>query len=257
VAGIAHELNTPLGNGRMAVSALALKLVHFEKRLDEGLLRSELTGFLKAVGKSTEIAEKNLLHASELIGSFKEVAADRAASRRRKFDLQEIVDEVLLTLTPMLKQLPIEVKVELPENLSFDSYPGELGQVLTNLIVNAATHAFQEQSGIITISATKAEPGHAVILVQDDGAGMPKSVVKRAFDPFFTTTMGQGGTGLGLFITFNSVTNVLGGTISLTSQLGEGSLFTIRVPLTAADKLSSTTPSNEGNSRIPPKVSPK
>ncbi len=242
VAGVAHELNTPLGNGRMAVSALALKLAHFEESLESGLLRSNLTAFLKAVGKSTEIAEQNLLRASELIGSFKEVAADRTASRRRKFALKEIVDEVLLTLTPMLKSQPIKIKTEIPDNLAFDSYPGELGQVLTNLIVNAATHAFKEQGGTLTITAERQAEGFAVIRVQDDGAGMTEHNTKRAFDPFFTTAMGQGGTGLGLFVTFNAIANVLEGSISLESKEGEGSLFTIRIPLVASrEKLSGAT----------------
>jgi len=233
VAGVAHELNTPLGNGRIAVSALALRLEKFEKSLTQGLLRSELDSFVKAVATSTSIADKNLLRASELVRSFKDVAADRASSRRRIFVLKEIVDEVLLTLTPVLKPLPIRVETEIPDNLSFDSYPGDLGQVLTNLIVNSATHGFRKKGGTISISAEKSEANHVFIRVRDDGAGMSKAVMKQVFDPFFTTAIGRGGTGLGLFVTFNSVTNVLGGTITIDSQAGEGTLFTIWIPLVA------------------------
>ncbi|NQV98642.1 MAG: histidine kinase [Rhodospirillales bacterium] len=237
VAGMAHELNTPVGNGRMAVSTLALKLEHFKTSLEDGLRRSELTAFLNAVETGSKIAEQNLIRAGDLVRGFKEVAADQTAARRRKFDLKKVVDENLLTLSPMLKPLAIKIEIEIPDDLLFDSYPGELGQALTNLIVNAATHAFDKQTGTITISAALSGPGYAIIRVQDDGVGMAKTVVKRAFDPFFTTAMGQGGTGLGLFITFNAITNVLGGTITLHSEPGEGALFTIRIPLVATTEV--------------------
>lgn len=234
VAGMAHELNTPLGNGRMAISTLAMKLSHFNNSLAGGLRRSELTSFLNAVTTSTEIAETNLRRASDLIGSFKDVAADRASSRRRKFHLKEVVDEVLLTLTPVLQRQPLVVQVDVPDDLWLDSYPGELGQVLTNLIENATKHAFTDRrTGTITLEAEHGENDTAVIRVRDDGAGMTKNIARRAFDPFFTTTMGHGGTGLGLFITLNAVTNVLSGTITLHSERGEGSQFEITIPRAA------------------------
>lgn len=234
VAGIAHELNTPLGNGRMAITTLGDRLARFEAGLGDGLRRSDLEGFVGSVRTSTRIAESNLKRASELIGSFKQVAADRTGSRRRRFQLREIVDEVLLTLSPTLKGRPIDIRVEVPDGLLMESYPGELGQALTNLVENAALHAFAgRNSGIVTIHASVEPADRVRIRLADDGAGMPPTVARRAFDPFFTTTLGQGGTGLGLFIVHNAVTNLLGGTITLDTRDGGGAAFEIVVPLVA------------------------
>ncbi len=234
VAGVAHELNTPLGNGRMAVTALLGKLTRFENNLADGLRRSELDSFIDGVRTSSDIAERNMVRASELIASFKQVAADRTASRRRKFLLSEVVKEVVLTLSPSMKRRPTELLVDVPGDLHFDSYPGDLGQVLTNLIENCVSHAFEGlERGTIEISATLIDPERVSITLRDDGIGMSPAVVHRVFDPFFTTNLGRGGTGLGLFITHNSVTNVLGGTISVESTLGEGSCFELRLPLIA------------------------
>jgi C4-dicarboxylate-specific signal transduction histidine kinase len=234
VAGVAHELNTPLGNGRMAITTLVDKLANFERNVAEGLRRSQLESFIESVRTSTEIAERNLVRASDLIGSFKQVAADRTASRRRKFRLREIVDEVILTLSPSMKGQPVELRVDLPRDLWLDSYPGELGQVLTNLIENCVTHAFKGcERCSITIDAKLHDPENVLIRVSDNGTGMAADIARRAFDPFFTTTLGRGGTGLGLFIVHNAVTNVLGGTISLDSQPGMGTRFELCIPLVA------------------------
>ncbi len=233
VAGVAHELNTPLGNGRIAITTLADKLTRFEKSLNDGLRRSELDSFIQGVQTSTDIAERNLLRASRLITSFKQVAADRTASRRRKFQLVEVVDEVVLTVSPSMKHRQIDVRVAIPDDIHLDSYPGELGQALTNLIENCVAHAFagQDQG---TIEITAARDGDQVkMTLRDDGIGMTPEVARRAFDPFFTTSLGSGGTGLGLFIAHNAVTNVLGGSIVLHSRPGEGASFTLRLPLVA------------------------
>ena len=234
VAGVAHELNTPLGNGRIAVTTLADKLTRFQRKLSEGLRRSELDSFIQGVQTSTDIAERNLLRASRLIASFKQVAADRTASRRRRFQLLEVIDEVVLTVSPSMKQLPVDIKLAIPDDIFFDSYPGELGQVLTNLIENCAAHAFIGRAeGTIEISAARPQPGKVILTLRDDGIGMSPQVARKAFDPFFTTSLGRGGTGLGLFIVHNAVTNVLAGSVSLRSTPGEGTTFEIRLPLTA------------------------
>lgn len=236
VAGLAHEMNTPLGNGRLAVTTLAEKLHRFEQGLADGLRRSDLENFVKGVRTTIEIAELNLRRASELIGSLKQVAADRTASRRRKFRLREVIDEVLLTLSPSLKRQPLEIQLNLPpdENIWLDSYPGELGQALSNLIENSIVHAFGGQTHR-TISITVAEPVADLLVMRlcDDGRGMDKKVARRAFDPFFTTALGQGGTGLGLYIAHNAITNVLGGSINLESAPGKGTCFELKIPLTA------------------------
>lgn len=233
VAGVAHELNTPLGNGRIAITTLADKLTRFEKGLNEGLRRSELDSFIQGVQTSTDIAERNLLRASRLINSFKQVAADRTASRRRKFQLVEVVDEVVLTVSPSMKHRSIDVRVAIPDDIHLDSYPGELGQVLTNLIENSVAHAFAGQDkGAIEIAATR-DGDQVKMTLRDDGVGMAPDVARRAFDPFFTTSLGSGGTGLGLFIAHNAVTNVLGGSIVLHTRPGEGASFALRLPLVA------------------------
>jgi len=234
VSGVAHELNTPLGNGRMAITGLGDRLARFETSLGDGLRRSDLVGFVEAVRASTRIAESNLKRASELIGSFKQVAADRAGSRRRRFQLREVVEEVLLTLSPTLAGRPIRIRVEVPDEVLMDSYPGELGQALTNLVENAVLHAFPEgDPGTVSITAETGLPGRVRIRLRDNGVGMAPAVARRAFDPFFTTSLGNGGTGLGLFIAHNAVTNVLGGSIDLQTASGEGATFDITVPLDA------------------------
>ncbi len=147
---------------------------------------------------STRIADSNLKRASDLIGSFKQVAADRAGSRRRRFRMREVVDEVLLTLSPTSgEDGRSTIRVDVPDDLVMDSYPGELGQALTNLVENAALHAFVDRDGgTVFIGAEMAPSGHALIRLRDDGVGMAPAVARRAFDPFFTTTLGTGGTGL-------------------------------------------------------------
>lgn len=234
VSGVAHELATPLGNGRMAISTLRERFLRFKQEIVDGLRRSDLESFILATDTSTEIAEANLRRASNLIGTFKQVAADRTVSRRRTFDLHAVIGEVLLTTTPSIKRKQIEVNSNVPEQLRMDSFPGELGQVLTNLIENAALHAFTKGSGhVVDIEAVAIDETWIRITVGDNGAGMPEATVKKAFDPFYTTLAGRGGTGLGLFITLNAVTNVLGGSITLDSRLGEGTRFEIVIPRVA------------------------
>lgn len=234
VAGISHELNTPLGNGRMAVSTLGARLETFQERLANGARQQDLDKFLETVAMSVEIAENNLIRASDLVRSFKEISADRTASRRRKVVLKELLDEVALTLTPLLKKSPATLEIDAPTTIWVDSYPGELGQIVSNLVENATIHAFKERdSGKITIKVEQPADDTVTILVKDDGIGMPQEVVRKAFDPFFTTALGQGGTGLGLYIVHKTVGTVLGGTIALKSKSGQGTAFTIRIPVVA------------------------
>ena len=236
VAGLSHEMNTPLGNGRLAVTALEERLARFEASLEGGLRRSELDAFVGGVRASIEIAELNLAKASELMGSLKQVAADRTASRRRRFQLGEVIDEVLLTLSPSIRRRPVDLRLDLAEDgeIWLDSYPGELGQAITNLIENCLAHAFDDDTrGRVDIRARFVPPDHLSIRLSDDGKGMTEEEMRRAFDPFFTTNLGRGGTGLGLYITRNSVMNVLGGSITVESAPGEGSSFEILIPLSA------------------------
>ena len=231
VAGIAHELNTPLGNGVMAVSSLRGAIATFRNQSEQGLRRSMLNQLLEAMTTGTDIAARNLARAAELVTSFKQVAADQASSQRRSFALHEVTNEIVLTLRPLIRRSEVSIEVQVPEDLWFDSYPGPLGQVLTNLLSNAVTHAFEGRSERrIRIEAEALASGRVGIRVADNGCGIAEDLLLRIFDPFVTTRMGRGGTGLGLHIAHNLVVQVLGGSISVASQPGEGCCFTIELP---------------------------
>ncbi|MCP5159449.1 MAG: histidine kinase [Gammaproteobacteria bacterium] len=231
VAGIAHELNTPIGNGLMAASTLHDKVREFQRATQEGLRRSVLDHFVTQVETAADITTRNLHRAAELVTSFKQVAVDQTSSQRRIFDLKAVVNEILLTLHPMLKRTPHRVMTEIPDGLQFDSYPGPLEQTLANLINNAILHAFDEgQPGVIQITANAIDEGQVRVQVSDNGKGIPIALQERIFNPFVTTKMGQGGTGLGLHIAHNIVTHVLGGSLILCSEEGQGSEFAMLLP---------------------------
>ena len=235
VAGIAHELNTPIGNSLLSASTLAERTRAFAAAAAAGgLRRSTLTEYVTDATEASGILQRNLDKAAELIRSFKQVAADQTSSQRRSFALKEVVDEVLLAHRPMLRKLPIEVASEVPEGIRLDSYPGPLGQVLANLITNAVLHGYEGRSeGVVRISARPLGADGVEIAVVDQGRGIPEADLQRIFDPFFTTRLGRGGTGLGLGICHTIVTDALGGTIAVRSRPGEGASFVVRIPLRA------------------------
>ncbi|MDM7456837.1 MAG: PAS domain-containing sensor histidine kinase [Tepidimonas sp.] len=241
VAGVAHELNTPIGNALMAVSTLRQSVTDFAQRLDSGVRRSDVARLLEQIDTAEDIAERNLHRASELLRSFKQVAVDQTSTQRRTFDLRELVAELALTLQPTLKRTPYRLDIDIPSGITLDSYPGPLGQVLTNLIQNAILHGFEgRDQGTIGVKAT-ADDTWVTLMVADDGRGMAVEVQARAFDPFFTTRLGHGGSGLGLHIVHNLVTGLLGGRIDLTSAAGHGTTFLIRCPRVAPQNPASDT----------------
>jgi signal transduction histidine kinase len=234
VAGVAHEINTPVGVSVTAASTLqdgAERVAQFQR---EGTLtRSELDRFLGVAGESTSILLKNLQRAADLINSFKQVAVDQASGERRRFGFKGYIDEVLLSLAPKLNRTPHSVKVDCPDKLTVDSYPGAIAQILTNLVSNSLVHAFAAgRAGRITIGV-RDEGEFVVLRYADDGAGIPRDNLGRIYDPFFTTRRGAGGSGLGLHIVYNLVTQMLGGTITVTSKVGEGTVFEVRFPVQA------------------------
>lgn len=234
VAGIAHELNTPLGNGVMAVSTLRDALLAFRREAAQGLRRSSLDQFVEAVDAGSDITSRNLARAAELVASFKQVAADQTSAQRRTFGLAEVTGEIVLTLKPLLKRGHATISVDVPPDIRLDSYPGPLGQVLTNLVDNAVIHGFGGRNdGLIRLCATPGQAGRVVIRVSDDGCGIPAELLPRIFDPFVTSRMGRGGTGLGLHIAHNLVVQVLGGSIAVESQPGVGTSFVLDLPLAA------------------------
>lgn len=239
VAGISHELNTPLGNALTLGSSLHDQVQAFRRRMHEGpLTRSALDEFLDDLDQGGGLLTRSLERAAELVTSFKQVAVDQSSERRRRFMLDELVNDVLNTLRPSLRHRPVELKVLLDKGITMDSYPGPLGQVVVNLVQNAVIHGLADTpQGSVRIEALLAE-GEIELRVADNGCGISAEHLPRIFDPFFTTRLGSGGSGLGLSIVHRIVTTVLGGSIRVSSQPGEGTGFRIRLPLTAPDAAS-------------------
>jgi signal transduction histidine kinase len=236
VAGVAHEVNNPIGISLTVASSFARRSEMFETELKSGggLRRSQLEEFVRSSRDAAQQLVANLHRAGELIQSFKQVAVDRSHAERRQFSLGEATDQIIASLTPVLKRAPIELTVDMPEGLIIDGYPGSYGQILTNLFLNAVNHAFGGgRAGTISISARPRGHDDVEIIFADNGAGMTPDVQRQAFDPFFTTRRNDGGTGLGLHIVYNLVTQQLGGRMMLESRVGQGTTFRIIMPRTA------------------------
>lgn len=238
VAGVAHELNTPIGNGVMAASTLQAQLKSFNNEVQAGLRKSVLDQFLSQVHEGSEIVSRNMNRADKLIKSFKQLAVDRTSSQQRDFYLQDVVDEILMVMKPMLRNTSVAIEVQVADEMKLSSYPGPLGQVLTNLIQNALKHAFIEEQAVkaIEIKSEFDLEQHISIRVKDNGVGITQQKLHKIFEPFYTTQLGKGGSGLGLHIVHNIVTGTLGGTIQVTSQVGEGTTFHIRLPIAVFDQ---------------------
>ena len=247
VAGVAHELNTPIGNSLMAASTLDEHAGSFRALLAAGALkRSSLDQYVHDSVTATDIILRNLQKASELVSSFKQVAVDQTSAQRRHFTLQEVVSEILLTLRPSFRHSPFEVSAEIPDGIRLDSYPGPLGQVLSNLINNALVHGFEGRDhGSVRLSAVLGAAGEVRLEVADDGVGIPGRNLPRIFDPFYTTRLGKGGSGLGLHIAHNIVNRVLGGRIGVESS-SAGSTFWLEIPLVAPVDVSETPGATSG-----------
>lgn len=237
VAGVAHELNTPLGNVRTVASTLQGRVATFARAVAENTLRrSMLDEFLASSLEASELIDRNAQRASDLIADFKQVAVDQTSTRRRQFDLSQVVHEIYATMRPRLRHSPHRLLLDIPPDIGMDSFPGPLEQVLLNFFNNSLMHAFDDDiSGTISIKARQS--GMRVdVDYSDNGCGMNAETVARAFDPFFTTRLGNGGSGLGLYIVFNLVTAVLGGEIRMQSEPGKGTTFHLRLPLVAPNQ---------------------
>ena len=232
VAGVAHEINTPVGVALSAGSTLAEKNRLLAERFAQGeMKRSDLTQYLEDSREGTEMILINLGRASELIRSFKMVAVDQVSDHRRVFNVKTYIDEVLLSLRPKLKKTRHRVEVLCDGDLVIESNPGALSQILTNLIVNSLVHGLDpEQEGVIRIEAVRTN-GSLDLRYSDNGRGMPPEIRDRIFEPFFTTARSQGSTGLGLHIVFNIVTRTLGGAIVCESAPGQGTTFHVTMPI--------------------------
>ena len=231
VAGVAHEINTPVGVGVTAASFLDAKTDEFKKvYASGGLKRSELENYLKTVGEVSNSILINMERAAELISSFKQVAVDQSSENRRRFNLKEYINEILLSLRPRYKKTGHVISVDCDETIELNSFPGAFSQILNNMIMNSLVHGFQEkENGKIHIEITR-ENDNILFVYRDNGKGMTAEQKEKAFDPFYTTMRGKGGTGLGMSIVFNLVTQTLKGGIDCESTPGKGVCFTMTFP---------------------------
>ncbi|MFZ4285954.1 PAS domain-containing sensor histidine kinase [Variovorax sp. HJSM1_2] len=235
VAGVAHELNTPIGNSLLSATTLVHQTEKLQEQINSGLRRSFLDAYMSTAQDAVSILLRNLQRAAELIGSFKQVAVDQTSSQRRRFDLKAVVDEMLLSYRPLLRTAHIDVEVQVAEGIWLDSYPGPLGQVVGNLLHNAAIHGYPDSQvgGTVSVVAQSGPDQPVRLTVADAGRGITAENLGRIFDPFFTTRLGQGGSGLGLNIVHNIVTGPLGGSIEVDSLPGRGTRFILTLPLVA------------------------
>lgn len=232
LASVSHELNSPIGNSVLTASTLADQAVEFTQLVEAGTIkRTHLTEFITTLNEGTSLILRNLKRAEELLKDIRQVVTDQASEHRREFDLATTVQEIVHTLTPSLKRHPHRLVLDIPEGINMDSQPGSVGQIVINLINNAYLHAFENRSdGVLTIKASE-QDGAVNISFCDNGVGIPEENLAKLFEPYFSTKIGKGGTGLGMAIVKNLVTKNLGGTITVQSSLGKGSSFNISLPL--------------------------
>ena len=231
VAGVAHEINTPVGIGVTVASFLQQKTDEFKGLFDtDNMRRSDLDGYLVTAVDSANIILSNLNRAVNFIQTFKQVAVDQSSEERRTFNMHDYINDVLFSLRPKLKKTQHTINVECPDDIELYSYPGAFSQIITNLVVNSLNHGFEEkENGEITIEVSESE-NNVRFRYRDNGKGVDAQNVKRIFDPFYTTKRGLGGSGLGLHIVYNVVNQTLGGQIICTSAAGEGITFDISLP---------------------------
>ena len=236
VAGVAHELNTPLGNCVLATSTLQEHTLEMSRLLTAGMTKSKLTTYIENAMGALALIEKNLRRSASLVSSFKQIAVDQTTENRRVFKLCDVVAEISLAMTPTLQKARVQMSAQIDPGIALDNYPGPLGQILINLITNAVIHGLDGRTdGHIAIAAEMRQ-SQLLLTVQDNGVGIAPSNLDRVFDPFFTTKFGLGGSGLGLHISHNIATGLLGGNLSVASRVGEGACFTLSMPVSAPIK---------------------
>jgi Na+/proline symporter/signal transduction histidine kinase len=235
VGGIAHELNTPIGNSLLMASSLTEMSDAFSAQVAEGKVRrSELESFSADARHCATHIQRNLDRVSSLVNSFKDLAVSQQSAKRKQFNLQHVSLDIVANMMEAISQHGHAIALDIPEELELDSYPGAWGEVLVHLVNNALLHAFAGKSGgHIRLLARQTVPGWVQIRFSDDGNGIEEDHLRRIFDPFFTTRLGSGQNGLGLHIVYNLISGLMGGQISVKSKIGEGTVFTIELPLSA------------------------
>ena len=244
VAGVSHELNTPLGNLKMATTTMSERIVEITRAFEKGnLTREQMLEYIKDSNDLMDIANRSVERALNLVGNFKQMSADQIAENRSKFALHTLVGNSVSTFRLGLNNAPWRITIDIPENIQMDNYPRLLEQIINNILTNCIRHAFSgREAGQIRISARCEdmirEAGlqkqkQAVLIIADDGTGIEPANLSRVFDPFFTTKLGQGGSGIGLNICHRISTTLLGGSITVESELGAGTTVMLTVPCEA------------------------
>ncbi|MEE3129411.1 MAG: HAMP domain-containing sensor histidine kinase, partial [Pseudomonadota bacterium] len=235
VAGIAHDVNTPLGVSVTAASFLQERLNNLKTDFeDKSLTSKNMASFIDEAEQTALLLLSNLERASDLIASFKQVAVDQTSETEREFVLGDYINEIIQSLKPSFKHTEHQINVSCPDNLVVTCAPGAIAQIVTNMVVNSITHGFENNvAGTITLDVKEAGE-NVVINYQDDGKGLSEEELSKLFDAFFTTKRGEGGSGLGTHIMYNLVTQSLHGHIEADSTLGNGLQYTIRFPKKSA-----------------------
>jgi len=234
VAGISHELNTPIGNTLLAATSMERMFDKVAVQISSGSIRrSALEEFIQEGQEMSSLITRSTKRAADMVVSFKQVAVDQTSEQRRNFDLRAVIEDNLSAMLPLFKKGQVKVSNLVPDGIQCNSFPGPLGQILTNIVQNAILHGFGDTgSGTLTIQA-RDQRYDVIVSIRDDGVGMPSNVLAHIFDPFFTTRLGRGGSGLGLSISHRIATSVLGGNLAAQSTPDQGSTFFITIPKTA------------------------
>ena len=244
VAGVAHELNTPIGSSVTIASTIKDQAQDMYRNMEQGKLsKSAIVEFVDSTQKGSGMILRGLNRAVELIGHFKQIAVDQSGEQRRVFELDGYIKEMQTTFQHLFKHRSVSLSLQLSANVVLDTFPGALSQVIINLVQNSLIHGFNEyEQGEIILSTDRINQDKVKIEVIDNGKGMPEAVMDRVFEPFFTTKLGQGGSGLGLHIVHNIVSDILIGKLSVTSDMNNRvTRFTITIPCNSQLKLRQTS----------------
>ncbi len=236
VAGVAHEVNTPVGVAIASVSYCKDEIKKLKKLYKtDKLSEEELEMFLNAADESTQIIQNSLSQAARLIQSFKQISVDQNIDDMRTIDIHQYIKDIITTFTNQFKKTGINIVIDCPKELIINTYPGSLSQIFNNLLLNVLKHAFDiGQTGNIKIKINLENNKLLHIVFTDDGKGMEDKIKKQAFEPFVTTGRNKGGSGLGLNIVYNLVVHRFGGNIALNSSKNNGCQFFITFPVDVA-----------------------